>query len=140
MIVNFGDNTWNLFASIYWLINSMVDPKEWLDPALTALYEHICTCQEDAFQTSLYLGAEAKPGDMLSSCSESAKNAKTELNKLRENKLRGEAEVQQKAASKLKVESNIKVYMEERWQHYMKQPEADLKNGYMKDGAPGKQV
>jgi len=62
MFVNVGENTWNLAASLYWFLDSMVDPAEWINGALTSVYEHICTCQEDAFQTSLYLGAEARPG------------------------------------------------------------------------------
>ena len=49
MFVNFGDNTWNLAASLYWFIDSMVDPAEWLNPTLTTIYEHVCTCQEDAY-------------------------------------------------------------------------------------------
>lgn len=44
MIVNFGDNTWNLVASFYWFIHSMADPDEWMNPTLSEMYEHICTC------------------------------------------------------------------------------------------------
>jgi len=56
---------------------------------------------------------------MLSACSESAKNAKLELNKLREDKAKGDAEFEQKVAAKLKLDQNIRTFMEERWAHYM---------------------
>ena len=43
MIINFGDNTWNLLAALYWFINS-ISEIGWFNTTLSDLYEHICTC------------------------------------------------------------------------------------------------
>jgi len=57
---------------------------------------------------------------MLSACSESTRNSKTQLNALRENQGVFDAELEQKIAAKVRVDENIKAFMETRWNHYMK--------------------
>lgn len=59
------------------------------------------------------------------------------MNKLRGEKNIDEAEKALADSAKLKVESDIAAYMEARWKHYMKQPQEDLRNGYLNGSEPG---
>lgn len=122
MFVNAGENTWNLAAHYYWFwigfLESTEDARTWIHPLLTELYGHICTCQEDAYQTSLYLGAAPRLGRAFSSCSESTTTEEAAF--------WGWEDSVQYQRAKLKVEGDVGAYMLERWTHYMKQPAEDL--------------
>lgn len=75
MFTSMGENTWNLLASFYWICYGLY-LDTYLIPWLDYWYGHICTCQRDAHEIAIYLGAGERASDLMSSCSESSRNGK----------------------------------------------------------------
>ena len=70
-VVSFGDNFWNLLASVYYLFKQF-ESEAWVSEQINSVYPYICTCNEDANNFAKFFGGTSSTAVIMGSCSEQA--------------------------------------------------------------------
>jgi predicted SprT family Zn-dependent metalloprotease len=71
MVSSFGENTWTLFAAVYYL-GKFLELQKDLDKLFNEAYMYVCTCGKDATMLKKALFSTSEESSALfSSCSES---------------------------------------------------------------------
>merc|ERR1712071_740324 len=71
MLVSLGENTWNLVASMYFLLKYF-EVQDKLKELLDESYPYICTCNEESNAFAAFLGGTPTTASLMSSSYESA--------------------------------------------------------------------